>query len=367
MGNWLSSACYSDETASLLNDSEETSTGLVGNHELELKTPHGFKNLGNTCYLSAVVVALAQLPEFVYELHGYVDWWNNEATDIRTSKAKEIQIKLISELLRLLCEIRETAQAPSAKRLFQLTSRLNPNFSNYTQQDAHEFLSIIIEAAEAFCDLHDRVEGRDQTNSRLFNGFPMRYEAQTTVRCEECGTKTKLKENCIGMSVEMEGKDLAGWSIWNSLYRVERLTDENQFYCGNCAKNVNATKTTRPVSLPNIFVIHYKLFQVDFNSNDTVKLSKIYPAPFPPLQISLNEMVDPKTRSHFKGYSLKSMVIHQGSVLDRGHYICAHPTTNNFSKWRLYDDDDCEDVQLDELQYNNGHSTPYLIFYQKEL
>ncbi|KAI6172235.1 Ubiquitin carboxyl-terminal hydrolase 46 [Aphelenchoides besseyi] len=343
MGNWLSSACYSDETVSLLNDSAETLTGIWSSLWL------------NFLSLSTNFTAI------------WIGGIMNQRKFVVQRRREEIQIKLISELLRLLCEIRETAQAPSAKRLFQLISRLNPDFSSYSQQDAHEFLSMIIEAAEAFCDLHDRVEGRDQTNSRLFDGFSMRYKAQTTVRCEECETETKSNENCIGISVEMEGRDLAGWSIWNSLCRVERLFGENQFHCKKCAKNVDATKTTRPVSLPNIFVIHYKLFQVDFNSNDTVKLSKIYPAPFPPLQISLKEIVDPKTLSNFKGYSLKSMVIHQGSGLNKGHYICAHPTTNNFSKWRLYDDDDCEDVQLDEIQYNNGHSTPYLMFYQKQL
>ncbi len=50
-----------------------------------------------------------------------------------------------------------------------------------------------------------------------------------------------------------------GW-IMSALDEVERLQDDNKYYCDKCVRLVEAERSTHYVTLPHILTLHLKRF-----------------------------------------------------------------------------------------------------------
>ncbi|KAI6172503.1 USP domain-containing protein [Aphelenchoides besseyi] len=356
MGQFPSIDQLQNSTAALMDDSKTAKEG-VGK---PIKR-RGFDNLGKTCYLSSVVVALSSIPKMVSTFEKY-DRWLDEHPDIELKEKQANKLKFIQELSRLLLRFRESRIAPSARLLHALAGQLDPNFKGHVPQDAHEFLSLITEAAETFADVQDKIDGRDQT-SRLFFEFPMFFTMRSRVECSICKQFADSKEEAVGVSIEMNN-DNPDWWILNTWYDEELMVDTNRFQCNKCNRKVDASRRTSPLTLPDCLVIHYKLFEAVVN-NGRLKLVKYYPVVFPPLQIYCCDIpVGNRTGPKDQIYRLKALIIHMGAALDDGHYICAART--NEDQWRIYNDEFVSYANWTELRSMGKASTPYLMFYEKK-
>ncbi|KAI6202281.1 USP domain-containing protein [Aphelenchoides besseyi] len=320
----------------------------------------GFKNLGNTCYLSSVVVALSSIPKIVATINEYNDWLTaNSTLVVQRDQAKRVQF--IQELSNLLVGFRNSRIAPSARRLHQMTGKMDLNFKNYLPQDAHEFLGLVTSAAEMCADIQDNIDGRDKSNS-LFPKFPMFFTMRSRVECSICKTVADSKEEALGLSVDVNESD-SDWWILDTWEEEEDMTDENQFQCNKCRKKVDAVRRTRPLTLPDCLVIHYKLFEASMVS-ESVVFNKCYPAPLPPRFIHFSEipMVQSNKDSN-EVYFLKAIVFHDGPALDEGHYVCVVRIHENC--WRVYNDEKVFYVDWNSICNARRSTTPYLMFYQK--
>ncbi|KAI6229687.1 Ubiquitin carboxyl-terminal hydrolase 23-like isoform X2 [Aphelenchoides fujianensis] len=363
MGNWESRAAASDPPS-------------VEEAPARAKR-RGFENLGNSCYLAAVVVALASLPALVDALE-QLRRWAFRAVDVEVDEKQQLQMEFVIELAEVIGEFRRTRVAPSARRLLRLAGRLDAQFRGRRPQDAHEFLSMITEACETFSDVHDAHEGRPRT-SRLFADFPLFFRTRSRITCGECGREADSTEECVGLSewppfrqrppvagVDVGEREAADWSLWSAWTGRELLVDDAQFQCDHCGRKVDAVRTLRPLSLPDCLVVHYKLFRMQTEEGRVV-LSKRTRVPFPPLQIPL-EAIPTAGGEEESGaaYTLKALVVHAGGALDDGHFFCARRRRSDFSEWRLFDDELVEVVGLAALRRLTARSTtPYLMFYEK--
>ncbi|GMF12426.1 unnamed protein product [Phytophthora lilii] len=146
-----------DEMEPLNNQSEATSCDSLenGTH----RSTHGLLNLGNYCYMNAIIQALAAIPEFVSsvqdeenllkvirkqqeaivnsksleQLKNIFDNWRNSGD----TKHLPLQYAL-SQLLQLVVEGSETSINPEP--LKTVMGKKNSIFATHFQQDAHEFL-----------------------------------------------------------------------------------------------------------------------------------------------------------------------------------------------------------------------------------
>ncbi|KAI6197456.1 Ubiquitin carboxyl-terminal hydrolase 26 [Aphelenchoides besseyi] len=319
----------------------------------------GFENLGNTCYLSSIVMAISSSSSLS-------DHLQNLVKECKKSKMPSEQLilrfKFIDQLSKVIQVVRSTHIAPSASLLHQLTGRIDPNFRNRYPQDAHEFLGIITGVIEQIYDAMDKQKNRLTADDRSFRKFPMFFEIKNCVTCKRCGTRSYSRESQVGLNVDMNGHGEASWSFWNSWRLIERMSGSEQFFCGKCNRKVDATRTTRPISLPTVLVVRYYLFRVKF-TKDRLSVSKVFPVRFPPLRIPLSEV--PSYQKEMQGfYTLKAMVVHRGTQINDGHYISF--VRSEHSKWRLFNDERTCEMSLQELQNStNSSSTPYLLFYEK--
>ncbi|KAI6194885.1 Ubiquitin carboxyl-terminal hydrolase [Aphelenchoides besseyi] len=332
----------------------------------------GFENLGNSCYLSSVVMALSSMTG----LSDHLQYLVKECRTLNmTSEHLIVRFKFIDQLSKLIQVVRSSHVAPSASLLHKLAGRIDKNFRNRQPQDAHEFLSIIIGAIETLYNAMDKQKNCFSRDDRCFRKFPMFFETKSCITCKRCGARSYSKDDQVGLTVDMNGHEQATWSFWNSWRMSKRMSDLDQFFCEKCNRKVEATRTTRPISLPSVLVVRYNLFRgafecpfaqlllsVEFVGNQ-LSASKLFPVPFPPLCIRLSEV--PSDQKNLLGfYSLKSMIVHRGSQLDYGHYVSYVRTKQ--SKWRLFNDIQTREMSLLELQNStNFSSTPYVLFYEK--
>ncbi|CAI5732905.1 unnamed protein product [Peronospora destructor] len=163
---------HHDRTASALDVSMESVDTVETDHtdgtnastddslaDEPLRSTHGLLNLGNYCYMNAVVQALAALPEFVNavqneenllkiirrqpqpsvkaktidQLKTIVENWRNSGD----TKHLSLQFTL-GQLLQLVINGSETLINPEP--LKNVMGKKNSIFASYFQQDAHEFL-----------------------------------------------------------------------------------------------------------------------------------------------------------------------------------------------------------------------------------
>ncbi|KAI6197491.1 USP domain-containing protein [Aphelenchoides besseyi] len=352
MGQFQSSDLLQNPIAPLMNNAKE-----------EVEKPikrRGFDNLGKTCYLSSVVVALSSIPKIVSTLDKY-NQWLDEHSDIELKEKQVNKLKFVQELSRLLVSFRDNRTAPSARLLHALTGQLDSNFKGHVPQDAHEFLSLITEAAETFADVQDKIDGRDKTN-RLFFEFPMFFTMRSRVECSICKKFADSKEEAVGVSIEANNHN-PDWWILDTWYDEELMVDTNRFQCDKCQKKVDAARRTSPLTLPDCLVIHYKLFEAVVN-NGRLQLVKYFPVVFPPRRIYACDIpVGNRKGPKDHIYRLKALIIHMGVALDDGHYICAVRVGQD--KWCVYNDEMVSYANWESLMHMEKAFTPYLMFYEK--
>ena len=138
----------------------------------------------------------------------------------------------------------------------------------------------------------------------------------------------------------------------------EKLDKENEWFCPNCKKLVNAYKKLDLFYLPRILMLSIKRYQRIYLSKTKVQLlKKNNLVLFPKSNMNLDKFVlGPKIPNNI--YDLYSVNQHSGSN-EGGHYATA---AKNFGKWYMFDDQAVFDCDDDMICTSEG----YLLFYRRK-
>ncbi|CAG7729234.1 unnamed protein product [Allacma fusca] len=330
----------------------------------------GLINLGQTCFLNAIIQALIHTPMLR-------DYFLTEKVTCDekhgSNREKPCVAPLFSNLFQDFYSGNKTPMS-----LHDLLYKMWENathVSGYDQQDAHELFMAMILA------LHDHfhaMKGKSNIIDLLFLG-----SLESSVTCQVCGRKSitvdpiwdaslNLDTDLPGQKVPAVGSDAAiGLDDCFQRYcQKEYLQGSESINCDRCSRNQDSTKQLKFREVPAVFLIHLKRFKHRGQSekiNNPVRFPEHldmnpYTSDYDEGPLNSPSPIDeiPRVSRNVENrYALYAVVNHQGSY-DGGHYYAY--IRNARQNWYMCDDTNIIPVTLETVLESPG----YLLFYHRE-
>ena len=237
----------------------------------------GMSNLGNTCYMNAVLQMLLALPGFCEGL--LAAQRRLSAGGARVHGAVGALVEVLNERQASIAGAAPAVVRPSAiKRTIEAGAA---RFAGAQQQDAHEFLLMVLQRVQD--EVFEGYERpRLQREARRFGRPPnTEVELQSTacpvarslsafvehsMTCQGCGAVTTRTELFNHLSVDLPAAKAAPGSpvlmeallkgFFDGGHDVERT-------CDQCGQSCQSTVRSRLKRLPRALILHVKRFSVD--------------------------------------------------------------------------------------------------------
>ncbi|KAF5890704.1 ubiquitin carboxyl-terminal hydrolase 37, partial [Clarias magur] len=240
----------------------------------------GFSNLGNTCYMNAILQSLFSLPSFSNDLLKQGIQWKRVPMNA-----------LLRRFAHLL--LKKDISSPEVKkdllrRVKNAISSTAERFSGYMQNDAHEFLSQCLDQLKEDVEKINKSWRSDSSGwdepqstrlaeemdtSRIYTcpvTVNMEFEVQHTITCKSCGEVITKREQFNDLSIDLprKKKTLPLRSIQDSLDLFFRM-EEIEYSCEKC-NGKSASVTHKFSRLPRVLILHLKRYsyntQLSLNS-----------------------------------------------------------------------------------------------------
>eukprot|EP00633_Aureoumbra_lagunensis_P006476 CAMPEP_0197319342 /NCGR_PEP_ID=MMETSP0891-20130614/54411_1 /TAXON_ID=44058 ORGANISM="Aureoumbra lagunensis, Strain CCMP1510" /NCGR_SAMPLE_ID=MMETSP0891 /ASSEMBLY_ACC=CAM_ASM_000534 /LENGTH=537 /DNA_ID=CAMNT_0042810227 /DNA_START=354 /DNA_END=1967 /DNA_ORIENTATION=+ len=170
-----------------------------------IRAKHGLRgviNMGNTCFLSCVIQVLAHLaPVQAYFLYGYAkqtaEQKHNTEAHLQLSMSDQDMFCLACEMANIFAAMfaDDSCEALVPHRLLYATWRYADSFAGYEQQDAHEFLMVLLDALAK----HTAI-GNTNVINEIFRG-----ELGSHLECHNCAHKKQSVEPFHDLSLALRG------------------------------------------------------------------------------------------------------------------------------------------------------------------
>ncbi|KAI1237268.1 hypothetical protein IHE44_0014529 [Lamprotornis superbus] len=249
----------------------------------------GFSNLGNTCYMNAILQSLFSIQSFANDLLKQGIPW------------KKIPLNaLIRRFAHLLAK--KDVCSPEVKKelLKKVKSAISATaerFSGYMQNDAHEFLSQCLDQLKEDMEKLNKtwksepVPNEDNSPGRASDDLSatkvytcpvisnLEFEVQHSIICKMCGETVTKREQFNDLSIDLprRKKFLPSRSIQDSLDLFFRA-EEIEYSCEKC-NGKSAVVTHKFNRLPRVLILHLKRysFNVALSLNHKVGQQVVIP------------------------------------------------------------------------------------------
>lgn len=253
----------------------------LSSHQQQLQ---GFSNLGNTCYMNAILQSLFSLQSFANDLLKQSIPWKKIPLNALIRRFANLLIKKDSSNSETKKEL--------LKKVKNAISATAERFSGYVQNDAHEFLSQCLDQLKEDMEKLNKtwktepVLGEenppDASAAKAFTcpvTANLEFEVQHSIICKACGEIIPKREQFNDLSIDLprRKKPLPPRSIQDSLdlfFRAEELEYSCEKCGGKCA--LVRHKFNR---LPRVLILHLKRysFNVALSLNNKIGQQVIIP------------------------------------------------------------------------------------------
>lgn len=304
----------------------------------------GFRNLGNTCYSCAVLMALSSCRQIVTAA---------SVSAVPICKAFSI--------------------AANQNRNFNIILHQLLGFDRYTQQDSAEFLVKILDSFS-----------EDKLMKKIFTG-----KIKTNVICYDCNEHREIYEDfsLLNIPIQKEGWEgltkrsncycrgygesmtFKSGNANNSFISMIQHGNFSSFYLEKCLESLFlpsngkcekcGSKNCEIISsfgeLPEVLIL-----QLNRYGKRWFGLGKYYyHVSFPYENVDFSKFLPDTIECNNCIYDLFSVIFHSGSM-NSGHYQCYSKVSN---KWYQYNDSEVTEVNLNTVLEDQC----YILFYQKHV
>ncbi|XP_058429353.1 ubiquitin carboxyl-terminal hydrolase 3 isoform X3 [Marmota monax] len=337
----------------LLENSSLNSKLLKVNGSTTTICATGLRNLGNTCFMNAILQSLSNIEQFCcyFKELPAVELRNGKTAGRRTYHTRsqgDNNVSLVEEFRKTLCALWQGSQtAFSPESLFYVVWKIMPNFRGYQQQDAHEFMRYLLD------HLHLELQGGFngvsrsailQENSTLpasnkccINGASTVVTAifggilQNEVNCLICGTESRKFDPFLDLSLDIPSQFRSKRSknqengpvcslrdCLRSFTDLEELDETELYMCHKCKKKQKSTKKFWIQKLPKVLCLHLKRFHWTAYLRNKVDTYVEFPLRGLDMKCYLLEPENSGPENCL--YDLAAVVVHHGSGVGSGHY-----------------------------------------------
>ncbi|XP_054797302.1 ubiquitin carboxyl-terminal hydrolase 26 isoform X2 [Prosopis cineraria] len=276
-------------------------------------SPAGLTNLGATCYANSILQCL-------YMNKCFREGIFSVEPDLLQ------QQPVLNQLVRLFVQLHISKRAFVDSFPFVKTLELD----NGVQQDSHEFLTLLLSLLE-HCLTHSKVPKARTVVQDLFRG-----SVSHVTTCSQCGRDSEASskmEDFYELELNVKGFKSLDESL-NDYLAVEELCGDNQYFCASCKTRVDATRSIKLRTLPD--VLNFQLKRCVFLPETTMR-KKITSTFSFPAKLDMQPRLSEPSQSELI-YDLSAVLIHKGTTVNSGHYV-AHIKDENAGQWWEFDDE----------------------------
>ncbi|CAL0319194.1 unnamed protein product [Lupinus luteus] len=293
--------------------------------------PAGLTNLGATCYANSILQCL---------------YMNSSFREGIFSVEPDVlqQQPVLDQLARLFAQLHVSKRAFIDSLPFIKTLELD----NGVQQDSHEFLTLLLSLLERYLS-HSKVSKARTIVQDLFRG-----SVSHVTTCSQCGRDSEASskmEDFYELELNIKGLKSLDDSL-NDYLSVEKLHGDNQYFCESCKTRVDATRSIKLRTLPD--VLNFQLKRCVFLPKTTTK-KKITSSFSFPAELDMQHRLSELSQFDLV-YDLSAVLIHKGTGVNSGHYI-AHIKDENTGQWWEFDDEQVTDLGRHPFGEGSSSST----------
>jgi len=332
------------------------------------------ENLGNTCYLGAVLQCLRHTTP----LNCYLVTQHTQAI---LSRNFERTPKLGSQILLLLnylkiahmlSNIENAKLSPISFKL--LIGDAFSQFANNQQHDADELLCTILQSFHDVLskNVKYRIEGEIYTEDdvhikKAHEDWISYYNNRSSVILDIFSGQLRTGFQCLDchkilyrfdpiMIIDLPiVPNTHIYQLFDHLVEMEQLSDDNLYECDDCHHRTKAHKRTMLWKLPKILIVKLNRFrhQIINGQYQSIKIDGLIDYPLDNLDLTKYLANPDKTQVLYKLYAV---ICHLGGMNCGHYYAIVH--NKNTNQWIKYND---THVSLNETPISND---AYLLLYE---
>ena len=256
----------------------------------------------------------------------------------------------------------------NSRELHTILKTFDFNFFSEKQQDATEFLNLILEYINKYNNISNKCK-YDYINSNIGYYYIILYNIKPVIKIDDKYIETgecflgdsHIEKQSIIKLIHPENIKININNVLNNMFNV----DKQKFikYCEN--KNDEEYKVFQSfeniLNFSKLLIIQTNIYKfegiVKTKQYNSIKFEKIF-------NVKSYLLCDNKTD---KIYNLIGIVIHSGESMNEGHYYSYCADITNRKIWYKCDDSDVNIINIDDI-IGNEHEmkNAYLLFYELE-